>query len=99
MVYKEVKHSFYGGDYMLVNISQKRIDEEKLLKEVQGFEIEHNQNAYIFMNEETLRELVNVCPALMYFQATESYDGMISSYCGRKVYRDENLKFGEVEVR
>ena len=94
---KIIKHSFYGGDYMLVNISQ--INEEKLIKEVQGFEIEHNQNAYIFMNEETFGELVSAYPPLMYFQATESYDGIISSYRGRKVYRDENLKFGEVEIR
>ena len=84
---------------MLVNISQNRIDEEKLIKEVQGFEIEHNQNAYIFMNGETLGELVKAYPPLMYFQETESYDGIISSYRGRKVYRDENLKFGEVEIR
>lgn len=84
---------------MLINISEKHINEEKLIKEVQGFEIEHSQNAYIFMNEETLGELVSACPPLMYFQAAENYDGIISSYRGRKVYRDENLKFGEVEIR
>ena len=84
---------------MLVNISQKRIDEEKLIHEVQGFEIEHNHNAYIFMNQETLDELESTCPPLIHFQADEYYDGVISSYCGRRVYKDESLKFGEVEIR
>lgn len=84
---------------MLVNISQKRIDEEKLINEMRGFEIEHNQNAYIFMNKETLEELVSACPPLVCFQAAEHYDGMISSYCGRRIYENEKLEFGEVEIR
>ena len=84
---------------MLVNILQKHVNEEKLIKEVRAFETEHNQNAYIFMNKETLEELVSVCPPLIYFQAAEYSDGVISSYCGRRVYENESLKFGEVEIR
>lgn len=84
---------------MLVNISQKRIDEEKLIKEVQGFEIEHNQNAYLFMNRETLDELSSQYKPLTYFQASEYNYGVICSYCGRRVYENEKLKFGEVEIR
>lgn len=84
---------------MKIDISQKRLDEERLINEVQSFEIKCNQNAYLFMNKETLDELSSNYKPLTYFQASEYNDGIICSYCGRRVYENESLKFGEVEIR
>lgn len=84
---------------MLVNISNRILDEDKLYKNICEFEVMNNQKAYIFMNKETLGELASSYGPLIYFQVAERGDGIISSYCGRRVYENEKLKFGDVEIR
>ena len=84
---------------MLVNISQKRIDEEKLIKEIQNFEIANNETAYLFMNKETLGDLASYYGELPRFNSSENMSGMVGYYTGRRIYENERLKFGEVEIR
>lgn len=84
---------------MLVNILQKRIDEEKLIKEIQSFEIVHNETAYLFMNKETLGDLASHYGELPRFHSSENLSGMVGYYTGRRIYENERLKFGEVEIR
>lgn len=84
---------------MLVDISQKRIDEEKLITEVQGFEVVHGQTAYLFMNKETFEALIDCYGGELYFHPAESTSGVVSYYTGRRVYEDERLNFGQVEIR
>ena len=84
---------------MKINVLQKRLDETKLNEEIQKFEILNNQAAYLFMNEETIDELASVCTPQIYLESTEGINGMICYYHGRRVYKNENLKLGEVEIR
>ena len=57
------------------------------------FEVVYNQDAYLFMNRETLNELMKVFS----FKWDSKING--TYYYGRRVYENENLKFGEVEIR
>ncbi len=84
---------------MKINIVQKHIDEEKLINAVNGFEIEHNQNAYLFMNQVTLNELAIFNALNVDIETNKDCSGIVSFYCGRRVFQNEDLKFGEVEIR
>lgn len=79
--------------FMITNISNRNLNEDKLNKDIDNFEITHGEKAYLFMNEETIDELMrssNVNPRER---------GAVCLYMGRKVFYDSNLKFGEVEIR
>lgn len=84
---------------MLIDILQKHIDEEKLINAVNGFEIEHNQDAYLFMNQATLNELAIFYELKVDVGANKDCNGIVNSYCGRRVFQNEDLKFGEIEIR
>ena len=83
---------------MVVNILQKQINENELIKGIQDFELEHYQNAYLFMNQETFNELAIFDPLNVYIETTNDGSGIVSSYSGRRVFQNEDLKFGEVEI-
>lgn len=59
-------------------------------------------NPYLFMNKDTIDaitsadEIVHVRPYETYRITSEDRKGY---YCGHKVFMDNDLKFGEVEVR
>lgn len=84
---------------MIVNILQKQINENELIKGIQNFELEHYQNAYLFMNQETLNELAIFYALKIDVETTKDGSGIVSSYSGRRVFQNEDLKFGEVEIR
>ena len=73
------------------------IDIDKLRKEVEKFEVKNKKDAYIFMSFQTMVEIV-----------TQLYGEVIKckpnncrlfDFEGRKVYEDNDLKLGEVDIR
>lgn len=84
---------------MLVNVIQRQINDEELIKGVQKFEVEHNKNAYLFMNQETLNELAIFYELNVDVEFNKNSNGIVASYSGRRVFQNEDLKFGEVEIR
>ena len=83
----------------------KAVDLNKLSENIQRYTIETGEfNPYIFMNEETIREMrkdylerVDVlCEQIL---KSKYPNGLIGKYEGYKIYQDNNLKFGEVEIR
>ena len=101
---------------MLINISNKVLDEERLQKDMNDFEIVHEQQAYLFMNESTAKQLAYLCDSSLdpkltanpfktkfrgYVQGERGTLGgyIFGMYQGRKIYINEGLKFGEVDIR
>ena len=84
---------------MLINIANRCINEGTLINTVNKFEITHNQNAYLFMNQETLNELAIFCELNVDIEINKDSNYTVGHYCGRRVFQNEDLKFGEVEIR
>ena len=84
---------------MLINIAERCIDEGKLVNAVNSFEIIHNQNAYLFMNQETLNELAIFYELNVDVEINKDSNYTVRHYCGRRIFQNEDLKFGEVEIR
>lgn len=81
----------------------RTIDFGKLDYEIDGYmAMTGEKNPYIFMNKDTVDaitsayEVVHVRPYETTRIAREDCKGY---YCGHKVFVDNDLKFGEVEVR
>lgn len=70
------------------------IDEDKLLKAIGKFEVETNQQSYLFMNLNTMKILkkpLSPNPTIP--------EVLITEYMGRRVYEDDRLDLGEIEIR
>jgi hypothetical protein len=81
---------------MKIDIIDKRINLEKLNEEIQKYEILFDQKAYLFMNQDTADEISALYHTT--YGVTKG-SGRIVSYSGNRVYNDEGLKFGEIEIR
>lgn len=70
------------------------LDEGKLVKELCNFKNSGRQ-PYIFMNDNTISELaknsIDYCADL--------FSGKIAMYHGHKVFTDNTLQYGEIELR
>ena len=84
---------------MLINIVNGYINEGKLIETVNNFETTHNQKAYLFMNQETFNELAIFCELNVDIELNKDSNYTAGYYCGRRVFQNEDLKFGEVEIR
>ena len=73
------------------------IDIDKLRKEVEKFEAKNNKDAYIFMSFPTMVEIINqVYGEVVRFKP---HNCRLFNFEGRKVYEDEDLKLGEIDIR
>lgn len=84
---------------MKINISRSELDNDKLLEEMERCEITSNQTAYLFMSQETIDALVGAARNHTVFIAGNTDMDMLAFFCGRRVYKNDDLKFGEVEIR
>lgn len=87
---------------MKVDISKKvvTLNNEKLSEEIKKFECLTNQTAYLFMNENTMKALsTGILSNLPYADLNALENGYICEYPGRKIYKNNDLEFGEVEIR
>ena len=85
----------------------KSIDTDKLDKQIDNYECETGEVPYLFMTRATgdamLKELCDI-PILRPTEIDEMLKMMtpgvkIGSYKGCKIYENEDLAFGEVEIR
>ena len=53
---------------------------------------------YIFANKDTINRLVDQCKVSVFENAKIS-GGLVGYYLGNKLFEDNTLKFGEVELR
>ncbi len=79
----------------------KTLDESKLREELYIYMNEQQEEPYIFLNRETITELkskyINLPCPLIYRNIYRN--GVIGTYQGFKVYENNDLKYGEVELR
>lgn len=81
------------------SITKSNIDLKKLLSKIDEFIVMKNESPYIFLSQNTLDDLIAI--------VGYSSDGLMGSenglMCGRfkgnKVFCDNTLKFGEIELR
>lgn len=80
------------------------IDEHKLEEAITSFESVTNQRAYIFMSDETAsileakyKYLNNIILKLR--PDADPNRGYIAMYNGNRIYIDNSIKFGEVDIR
>lgn len=87
---------------MKTNIIKTEIDRRKLQEEISAFEIINNQPAYLFMNEDTMNtitsDVVKECKPFASLNDVND-SGKLATYQGNKCYVDNDLPFGEIEIR
>lgn len=83
----------------------KTVNLRKLHENIQQYICETGENdPYIFANEETIREMSKdylervdvLCEQIL---RSKYPNGIIGKYEGYKIFQDNDLKFGEVEIR
>lgn len=83
----------------------KEIDENVLRKNMyeQQESVRNNTGnesyyPYIFANKDTINRLVDQCKVSV-FENTKISSRLVGYYLGNKVFEDDTLKFGEIELR
>lgn len=79
-----------------------KINADKLNMEVEEFIYREGHRPYIFANKETLETLAkSIEQEIKYVSLanTNSFKPCLSRYRGNKIFRDDTLKFGEIELR
>lgn len=84
---------------MRVNICKKEINKRKLLEEIQKYETKNNEKAELLMNVETAETLESGDSNFESYKGTRNYDGIFGKYEANEIFIDNNLPFGEVEIR
>lgn len=83
----------------------KSLDLEKINKNINIYESETGEEPYLFMNQETgnaVYEQVteNLRGSGIYDEVIlDSFDNRLGLYKGYRVFQNNNLEFGEVEIR
>lgn len=81
----------------------KHLDENRLTKEIVRYINENEEKPYIFMSKETIDDLEYNAPLGSYenFELCENKIkcGAIATYRGYYIYENNDLKYGEVELR
>lgn len=83
----------------IIKITETSINFEKLNLEITKYECENRCSPYIFANEDTIDETAN----LIGF-SSDGIHGSEKGYCcgrymGNKIFCDNTLQYGEVELR
>lgn len=80
-------------------VVQHKIDYMELGKQIDNYYYEHNNSPYIFMNEDTIGCIIKdtgMSPNGLHGVNTK---GLCGRFQGNKVFCDNTLSFGEVEMR
>lgn len=88
---------------MKVDISKKIItlDNRKLSEEIYKYEGVSNQTAYLFMHKDTMKALHKLTEMSIGIPHVEidTDDCVLTKYIGRRVFQNDDLQFGEIEIR
>lgn len=81
----------------------KHLDISTLDNEIVRYQDENKENPYIFINKETIDDLECIAPLGSYEKfiscKNEMKCGVMAMYRGFKIYENNDLKYGEVELR
>ena len=81
----------------------KQLDTEKLNEKIAYFVYENGYDPYIFANNATLETLTKPYEQEMTFTSFDGKKtlckGLICKYQGYKMFEDNTLKYGEIELR
>ena len=81
----------------------KQLDTEELNKRLSEFICKNWYNPYIFVNHETLESLMKPYEDDLSYNKWDGYyighTGLIGKYQGYKIFEDNTLDFGEIELR
>lgn len=92
------------GGKMKTNIIKNELNFENLDMLIRTKEFKEDEDAILFMSRDTCDELYNQL-ACHYSFKTEPRNifkeskGYMGKYAGRKIFEDNELKFGEVDIR
>lgn len=85
---------------MINNFNITNINIDKLNKNIDEFQISNQFSPYIFMNSDTIGELIKIAGYHSGgMQGVTQQEGIYGTYKGYKVFCDEEKGFGEVELR
>lgn len=79
----------------------KTVDLNKLNMQIDDYKCEtYEENPYIFANEETIKAMVE-CSNVNWIEDVNKIKakGIVGKYEGYKIFSDNELSFGEVEIR
>lgn len=72
------------------------LDSEKIMTEIQLYENSQKRSPYIFVNGKMISSF-SVVPLMNTIELDEN--GYLGEYKGYKVFRNDDLKYGEMELR
>ena len=72
------------------------LDSEKIMTEIQLYENSQKRSPYIFVNGKIISSF-SVVPLMNTIELDEN--GYLGEYKGYKVFRNDDLKYGEMELR
>ena len=82
---------------MKTNITKSTMNVDKLTNELERFCVTHEYNPYIIMSQETADAIgCQICSDYYFDYAKFAY---VSYFRGYKILIDNELKFGEVDIR
>lgn len=81
------------------SIQTKKIDIQKLNIQIQDFERHNNFRPYIFANHETIKELDSIVGNGSELCTFKKSDCFVGKFIEHRVYQDDTLRFGEIELR
>lgn len=93
----EVKHDMANRKFSII----REIDIDKLDAKIDQYvEATGETNPYLFMHKHTIDALPTFNDTLSCLRSiTAVVNGLAGYYCGCKVFRDDTLAFGDVEIR
>jgi hypothetical protein len=87
---------------MKINLISTKLDLDKLQEEIYHFGFLENKQPYLFMNSSTMNELEKQSGSDTFndFKERNRFNNsLLCRYQGCKVYLDNSLQFGEIELR
>lgn len=101
--FKKLMRYLMGKDTIMKTIIIKyEVDTRKLQEEISKYEIINNRKAYLFMSEDTMKiitlNVVEECEPFVSADCVKD-SGKLEVFQGNKCYVDNDLAFGEVEIR
>lgn len=82
---------------MKVDIANRVLNETELDKSIRNFEVVWSADAYLFMSESTAEALSS--PTSLKPNCRDGTQGVLYMYKGNKVFMDNDLDFGVVDIR
>lgn len=81
------------------SIARTKIDINKLLNNIEEYYAINMTKPYLFMNKDTIDELISIVDYSPNGLFGSQSNDMCGYFQGHKVFCDNTLKFGEVEIR